>query len=88
MKKVIVEVCAGTRCTISGSMDIVANIENLLSTYDEEGKPMYDIEVRNVPCQHDCEKDGSLAPVVIVNGEKIVCASSDQVMNRISELRD
>jgi len=84
MTTILVEVCAGTQCTIMGAMDIINAVEGLRELRQEIG-PDCEIEVRPVPCNHACN-NGPDAPVVIINGELMRKTDSESVMERIFEI--
>ncbi len=84
MKKIIVEVCAGTHCTMMGSMDIMDAIASL----DDEQLGLdsqCSIEVKAIPCKGTCEH-GKRSPYVFIDGELIENADSSSVMSKIIEL--
>lgn len=83
VKKIIVEVCAGTHCTMMGSMDIMDAIASL----DDEQLGLGDscsIEVRAIPCKSTCDH-GRRSPYVFIDGELIENADSSSVMSKIIE---
>ncbi|MDD2458806.1 MAG: NAD(P)H-dependent oxidoreductase subunit E, partial [Eubacteriales bacterium] len=81
--KIKVEVCAGTFCTMMGSMDIAAAIESL--TELEESGIQCDLDVTMIPCLENCES-GALSPVVRINGEVFLRAETETVMAKLLEL--
>lgn len=81
MPKILVEVCAGTHCTLMGSMDIINAVEGLRELH-QEINPECTIEVRPIPCHQACN-NGPEAPVVIINGETLLRTDSESVMERI-----
>ena len=83
MGKIKVEVCAGTFCTMMGSMDFAAAIESL--TELEESGIQCDLDVTMVPCLENCES-GTLSPVVRINGETFFRAETETVMAKLLEL--
>ncbi len=81
MAKIVVEVCAGTYCTMLGSMDIIDAVASLTEIRHEHD-PECEIEVKAIPCQNLCEQ-GRRAPLVIVNGTPVFQADSETVMAMI-----
>ena len=84
MPKILVEVCAGTHCTLMGAMDIIDSVEGLLE-FHQDINPDFEIEVRPIACSKVCEK-GQHAPVVLINGEMFLQTNSESVMEKILEL--
>jgi len=80
MPAILVEVCAGTQCTIMGAMDIINAVESLCELNSELGPGL--IEVRPIPCNRECH-EGVDAPVVFINGEILRHTDSESVMERI-----
>ncbi len=86
MGTILVEVCAGTHCTMLGAMNIIDAIHSL----DEIRQSMGDIcdactiEVKPVACMNLC-KDGEHGPFVRVDGQMIPHAESESVMAVIME---
>lgn len=79
MKTVKVQICVGTHCTMMGAMHIYDFIQALQSEYSNQ-----EIEVELVKCFGDCKSNE--APLVFVNGQKIVSATSEKVMETIMEV--
>jgi NADH:ubiquinone oxidoreductase subunit E len=84
MLTILVEVCAGTRCTLMGAMDIIDNVESLREL-QQRINPNCEIEVRPISCTHACD-NGPDAPVVIINGETLLSTDVESVMEKISAL--
>jgi NADH:ubiquinone oxidoreductase subunit E len=84
MPQILVEVCAGTHCTLMGAMDIISAVEGLRELY-QELNPDCVIEVRPIACTHFCDGRPD-ASVVIINGEPLLTATSDSVMEKIMNL--
>lgn len=81
MGKIDVEVCAGTHCTLLGSMDImdaIASLPEMGLTW--EG--LEDVNVVAVPCRNHC-KENMVGPIVYVDGEIITQADSETVLAAI-----
>lgn len=85
MGKVVVEVCAGTYCTMMGSMDIVTAIESLKELKESTGITC-DLDLRVVPCTENLCQKGLQAPVVKINGDVLLQAETDTVMSRLLEI--
>lgn len=81
MGKIVVEVCAGTHCTMMGSMDIIDAVHSL-EEIRQDIEDACDIEVTAVPCMNLCK--GSIhGPFVKVDGVQIEQAESEVVMAAI-----
>lgn len=83
MPLIKVDVCAGTHCTMMGSMDIIASVESLIELSDFN--PDCEILINPVPCNNQCEH-GRLAPIVSINGQYLENADSETVMSMILEI--
>jgi NADH:ubiquinone oxidoreductase subunit E len=81
-KLVKVEVCACTRCSMVGSMEIAQDILLLQSEVDEEDNLRYNIELVNIS-RPELTKDDGEAPLVIVNGKEIFKAESAAIMEEV-----
>lgn len=81
MPKIIVEVCAGTHCTLMGAMDIISAVEGLADLHAGL-KPECIVEVRPIRCNHICDT-GNHAPVVYVNGEMMTRTDTESVMEKV-----
>ena len=81
MGKIVVEVCAGTHCTMMGSMDIIDAVHSL-EEIRQEMEGACDVEVTAVPCMNLC-KGNINGPFVRVDGELIEQAESEAVMAAI-----
>lgn len=81
MEKIVVEVCAGTHCTMMGAMNIMDAVASL-NEIRPPMAPYCDVEVRPVKCMKLC-KDGAHGPMVMVSGTLIERAESDAVMAAI-----
>lgn len=79
MPKINIDVCAGTYCTMMGSMDIIASIESLIELNELSDS---ELVIRPVPCTNECDH-GKLSPVVIIDGETITQADSETIMSII-----
>ncbi|MDF2567600.1 MAG: hypothetical protein K0R90_1056 [Oscillospiraceae bacterium] len=84
MKKLKIEVCSGSECTMMGAMDIIESIEGLKSL-KQQLRLKSQIEVIPCKCFGDC-KNGQFSPIVKINDEVITNATSDIVMSRIIAL--
>lgn len=71
-----VTVCMGSHCVMVGSMNIMTQLEEL-----KESMPEINLELDMVKCLGGC-KEGK-APVVIIDGEMIKGASSQDIMAKI-----
>lgn len=80
--KVKVEICACTRCSMVGSMEIGQNVSDLQFFLDEEGLPKYDIELTYV-CRSDLNEAGYKSPVAIVNDQIFGNADTATVLEAV-----
>ena len=81
MKKITVEVCAGTQCVMMGAMDIVASIQSL-SSLKQQLRMERKIDIVTSKCFGLC-KQGKCGPFVRIDGELIENADSESVMSQI-----
>ncbi|MDD4080538.1 MAG: NAD(P)H-dependent oxidoreductase subunit E [Eubacteriales bacterium] len=81
MKSILVEVCAGTHCTMMGAMNIMDAVHSL-EEFQEDTPDMCDIQVRAIPCMNLC-RDAAQGPFVRVDGKLIPQAESESVMAAI-----
>ena len=79
MPKINIDICAGTHCTMMGSMDIIASIESLIELNELSD---YELVIRPVPCTNECDH-GKFSPIVMVDGETITQADSETIMSVI-----
>lgn len=82
MKKLLVEVCVGTHCTMLGAthiMDAVNSLDEIRCGQEDSG---CQVEVVPLPCMNLC-KDAVKGPFVRVGDELIAPAQSDDVMAAI-----
>lgn len=84
MKKIMVEICTGTHCTLMGAMDIMDAVASL-SEIQHEADPSCEIEIRPIPCPDTCQ-NGQIAPMVRVNGQALYKTDSESVMSLILSL--
>ena len=80
-----VKICTGTRCIFYGAdniMDNVIDLKESLSEYPIREGADFDIELCS--CDGTCKtSEKRIAPVVTIDDEKILKATSPQVMERI-----
>jgi len=84
MPTIIVEVCAGTQCTLMGAMDIISAVEGLSDLHGGL-KPDCTIEVRPIPCTHGCDQSDR-APIVYINGELMENTNTESVMEKVFDI--
>ena len=84
MKKIIVEICTGTHCTLMGAMDIMDAVASL-SEIQHEADPSYQIEIRPVSCPDTCQC-GRFSPMVRINDQILFKTDSETVMALILEI--
>ena len=82
MHRILVEVCAGTHCTMMGAMNMIDAIHSLAEIREEMGSACR-VEVKPVPCLGNCKLPSVRGPIVRVEGELIENAQSEDVMARI-----
>ena len=80
MGKVVVEVCAGTHCSMMGSMDIVSAIESLVEL--KESGIDCDVDIQMTPCLGVCQR-GALSPVVRIDGVLLLQADTETIMSHL-----
>jgi NADH:ubiquinone oxidoreductase subunit E len=83
MGNIVVEVCAGTHCTMMGSMNIIDAVHSLEELRQGMESPC-EIQVKAVPCMELCKQELQ-GPFVQVNGQLIHGAESDAVMAAIMD---
>lgn len=83
MPKIKVDVCAGTHCTMMGSMDIINSIESLIEL-EQLGKDC-EVVINPIPCNNLCEH-GQFSPIVSIDGHMIKRADSETVMSEILDI--
>ena len=79
-----VQVHMGSRCMLYGAMNILEQLESLEELrlaepwrFNEEV-----LEIEAVPCSVNCKTD-RISPVVIIEGESIHRATSQQIMEKV-----
>ena len=77
MKNVNVQICFGTHCTMMGAMDIMEAVNEMKA----ELQPADVIRVEVVKCL-DC-KNPQNAPIVLINGLRMMAATTEKVMAEI-----
>jgi NADH:ubiquinone oxidoreductase subunit E len=77
MNTIKVQICFGTHCTMMGAMDIMESVNELQPELPEGTE----VEVEAVKC-FECRVAAN-APIVTVNGERIMTATADEVLARI-----
>lgn len=85
MKELLVEVCAGTHCTMLGSINIIDAIHSLDEIRRGRGDSGCNIKVLALPCMNLC-KDEVQGPFVRVAGQLIQRANSEDVMAELMRL--
>ena len=81
MATIVVEVCAGTHCTMLGAMNVMDAIHSLEELRGETPGGCA-VEVRAVPCMNLCGSDVH-GPFVRVDGALLENAQSEAVMAAI-----
>lgn len=82
MKRLEVKVCVCTRCVMNGAMDIVEAVESLQKL---KNQLRFNASVKVSANERLCDKeqDAGASPLVMINGERMENATSEQVMARI-----
>lgn len=75
-----VTVCMGSSCVMMGNMNILSQLEDL-----QESMPELDLEIETVKCLGDCKVQDDVAPVVKIDGETIVRATSQTIMEKVTQ---
>ena len=83
MARTRIEVCACTRCSMMGSMEIAQYVVELQGMLDENDELKFDIELINVSKPEITDEDPALAPVVLVNGDLYPRANASIIMDAI-----
>jgi NADH:ubiquinone oxidoreductase subunit E len=81
-----VKVCVGSNCTLLGAMNLLDQIEGLKEIISEQPENyIHDpLEVEAVKCMGVCkETTEPVAPIVVIDGEMIIQASGQVVMEKI-----
>ncbi|NLN84130.1 MAG: (2Fe-2S) ferredoxin domain-containing protein [Firmicutes bacterium] len=81
-----VEVCVGSACMLMGSLNILDQVENLeeIIAVDRENYKDEELQIEAIKCMGLCKvTDNNISPVVVINGEPLFRASSQEVMERI-----
>lgn len=81
-KKVTVEICACTRCSMVGAMEIAQDVVAMQGVVDEEDGLVYEIDLINVS-KPELTPTNDKAPLVIVNGVEFYKADSATIMDEI-----
>ena len=84
MKRLEVKVCMCAQCVMNGAMDIVEAVESL-KQLKSQLRLGASIRVSADECL--CDRDqADVSPLVLVNGERLEKATSEQVMSRVISL--
>lgn len=80
-----VEICAGSKCMMTGASTMFDMLEELAKDLKEQG---YEEEIRLEfsKCMQYCKGDASLTPVVKINEEIVTKAKTQSVMEKIVAL--
>ena len=82
MKNLNIDICCGARCTMMGAVDLLEKAESFKSVFPDDN-----IIIQVVPCTQECKQSKvSLAPIVIINDEKITNATPQKVMEKMMEV--
>lgn len=81
-----IKVCAGSNCTLLGSMNILGQIDDLKDIISEDADNYSDeiLEVEVIKCLGYCKNTNKkVAPVVVIDEEPMFNATSQAVMEKI-----
>ncbi len=83
MARTVIEVCACTRCSMMGSMEIADHVIELQRMLDDNDELKYQIDLIYISRPDLTEEDPSIAPVVYVNGVLYTNADASIIMDAI-----
>lgn len=80
-----VEICVGSRCTMLGADHIISSVEDLQETIlkDMDTREDFSLEVSLIKCHNRCKNGSNVSPLVIIDGEVMENANSQEVMSTI-----
>lgn len=80
-----VNICTGSRCMMAGASTIIDVLEDLRDDIKAQ-HPEIEIEIENTKCKKQCKEDKKMAPVVQINDEVVLSASTQVVMEKVMDL--
>lgn len=81
-----VQICSGARCMYYGASNLYDQITELKESLTEMPgvRPDASFDIELIPCDDSCKGDKkNISPIAIVNGERMECATSTRLMERI-----
>lgn len=78
-----VEVCACTKCSMVGTMEILQDITYMQSELTDAGDLRYNIDLMNI-CRPDLHEQGVESPLVFVDGEMYDNTDAATIMEAIA----
>ncbi len=78
-----VEVCACTKCSMVGAMEIFQDVSFMQSQLTDMGDLKYNIDLVNI-CRSDLHESGHASPLVFVNGTLYEGADAATIMEAIA----
>lgn len=81
-----IKVCAGSNCTLLGSLNILDQIDDLKDIISEDADNYNDegLEVEVIKCLGYCKNTNEkVAPIVVIDGDPMFKATSQAVMEKI-----
>jgi NADH:ubiquinone oxidoreductase subunit E len=75
-----VTLCMGSNCVMMGNMSIQTQLEDLKESLKWDA-----LEIEFQQCQGQCKIDEATSPVVMIDGEEILSATSEVVMEKVME---
>lgn len=88
MARTKIEVCACTRCSMMGSMEIADHVIELQRQLDDNDELKYAIDLFYISRPDLTEEDPSIAPIVFVNGVLYKNADASIIMDAIVRDKD
>lgn len=74
-------ICMGSKCVMVGAMNILDQVEELKESMGYE-----DLTIETVVCMKYCKNEGEDCPVVMFDGEVMTNASTEKVMEKITQM--
>ncbi|MBF1050918.1 MAG: (2Fe-2S) ferredoxin domain-containing protein [Peptostreptococcaceae bacterium] len=80
MKNLNIDICCGARCTMMGAIDLLEKAESFKSVFPDDN-----ISIQAVPCTQEC-KSQKVAPIIVIDNEKITNATPQKLMEKMMEV--
>ena len=82
VKNLSIDICCGARCTMMGAIDLLEKAESFKSVFPDDN-----IAIQAVTCDQSCKGDKiPIAPVVIIDGQRINKATPQKLMEKMMEV--